>query len=190
MTHSNSVLMQSWQRSSITLQQLRNLRWIPLWMVHDEWLMGTRDFDLIERVLTDIVHLWVLFCIFENSNKCFSFFGPRTSCYIYWVDNWNKMTLASQNFWKFCFSNLSQTTTSFWTLNAVQCMHAQLCPIFPTPWTVAHQAPLIMGFSRQGHWSGLPFPPWEAPDLQMSWRQYLAWHWSFKYKSINYLSSC
>ena len=28
-----------------------------------------------------------------------------------------------------------------------------------TPWTVAHQAPLSMRFSRQEHWSGLPFPP-------------------------------
>ena len=28
-----------------------------------------------------------------------------------------------------------------------------------TPWTVAHQAPLSMGFSKQEHWSGLPFPP-------------------------------
>ena len=28
-----------------------------------------------------------------------------------------------------------------------------------TPWTVAHQAPLSMGFSRQEHWSGLPCPP-------------------------------
>ena len=28
-----------------------------------------------------------------------------------------------------------------------------------TPWTVAHQAPLSMGFSRQEYWSGLPFPP-------------------------------
>ena len=28
-----------------------------------------------------------------------------------------------------------------------------------TPWTVARQAPLSMGFSRQGHWSGLPGPP-------------------------------
>ena len=28
-----------------------------------------------------------------------------------------------------------------------------------TPWTVAHQAPLSMGFFRQGSWSGLPFPP-------------------------------
>ena len=30
---------------------------------------------------------------------------------------------------------------------------------FVTPWTVAHQAPLSMGFSRQEHWSGLPCPP-------------------------------
>ena len=28
----------------------------------------------------------------------------------------------------------------------------------PTPWTVAHQAPLSMGFLRQEYWSGLPFP--------------------------------
>ena len=27
-----------------------------------------------------------------------------------------------------------------------------------TPWTMASQAPLPMGFSRQEHWSGLPFP--------------------------------
>ena len=35
--------------------------------------------------------------------------------------------------------------------------------IFATPWTVAHQAPLFMGFSRQEYWSGLPFP--SAGDL-------------------------
>ena len=28
-----------------------------------------------------------------------------------------------------------------------------------TPWTVAHQASLSMGFPRQKYWSGLPFPP-------------------------------
>ena len=32
--------------------------------------------------------------------------------------------------------------------------------LFVTPWTVAHQAPLSMRFSRQECWSGLPFPPW------------------------------
>ena len=34
-----------------------------------------------------------------------------------------------------------------------------------TPWTVACQAPLSMGFSRQEYWSGLPFPsPGDLPD--------------------------
>ena len=34
-----------------------------------------------------------------------------------------------------------------------------------TPWTVARQAPLSMGFSRQEYWSGLPFPsPGALPD--------------------------
>ena len=31
----------------------------------------------------------------------------------------------------------------------------QLCA---TPWMTAHQAPPSLGFSRQEHWSGLPFP--------------------------------
>ena len=37
--------------------------------------------------------------------------------------------------------------------------------LFATPWTVARQAPLSMGFSRQEYWSGLPFPsPGDLPD--------------------------
>ena len=37
--------------------------------------------------------------------------------------------------------------------------------LFAAPWTVAHQAPLSMGFSRQEYWSGLPFPsPGDLPD--------------------------
>ena len=31
--------------------------------------------------------------------------------------------------------------------------------LFGAPWTVAHQAPLSMGFPRQVYWSALPFPP-------------------------------
>ena len=37
------------------------------------------------------------------------------------------------------------------------CLVTQSCPILVTPWTVACQAPLSMGFSRQEYWSGLPF---------------------------------
>ena len=37
--------------------------------------------------------------------------------------------------------------------------------LFVTPWTVAHQTPPSMGFSRQEYWSGLPFPsPGDLPD--------------------------
>ena len=37
--------------------------------------------------------------------------------------------------------------------------------LFAILWTVAHQAPLSMGYSRQEHWSGLTFPPpGDLPD--------------------------
>ena len=41
----------------------------------------------------------------------------------------------------------------------------QLCPTLATPWTVAHQAPLSMGFSWQEYWNGLLFPaPRDLPN--------------------------
>ena len=44
------------------------------------------------------------------------------------------------------------------------CVLTQFC-LFVTQWTVAHQAPLSMGFSRQESWSELPFPsPGDLPD--------------------------
>ena len=40
-----------------------------------------------------------------------------------------------------------------------------MCPTLASPWTVARQTPLSMGFSRQEYWSGLPFPsPGDLPD--------------------------
>ena len=37
--------------------------------------------------------------------------------------------------------------------------------LFATPWTIAHQAPPSMEFSRQEYWSGVPFPsPGDLPD--------------------------
>ena len=39
---------------------------------------------------------------------------------------------------------------------------------FATPWTVAHQTPPSIGFSRQEYWSGFPFPsPEDLPDPGM-----------------------
>ena len=42
---------------------------------------------------------------------------------------------------------------------------AKSCQTLVTPWTVACQAPLSMGLSRQEYWSGLPFPsPGDLPN--------------------------
>ena len=51
------------------------------------------------------------------------------------------------------------------TLYVCMCtVHAQVCD-FVTPWTLAHQAPLSMVFSRQEYWSGLPCPsPGDLPN--------------------------
>ena len=71
--------------------------------------------------------------------------------------------------------------------------HVQL---FVTLWTIAHQAPLSMGFSRQEYWSGLPRPspgdlpnpgmeltsP-EAPALQAD--SLLLSHWGTPINSVN-----
>ena len=50
--------------------------------------------------------------------------------------------------------------TPFVCVQSISCVR-----FFATPWTVACQAPLSMGFSRQEYWSGLPFPsPGDLPD--------------------------
>ena len=44
-----------------------------------------------------------------------------------------------------------------------------------TPWTVALQAPLSMGFSRQEYWSGLPCPPpGDLPDPGMKFLSHVS----------------
>ena len=55
------------------------------------------------------------------------------------------------------------------TLSFIKCAcvlsHFSRVRLFATLWTVAHQVSLSMGFSRQEHWSSLPFlVPGELPD--------------------------
>ena len=50
---------------------------------------------------------------------------------------------------RFCFAKLYSLKVKVKSLSRVR--------LFVTPWTVAYQAPLSMGFSRQQYWSGFPF---------------------------------
>ena len=77
-------------------------------------------------------------------------------------------------------SSTSFFITSFWLLLGESVSLALVCfqhaPfvvakslghvwLFVTPWTVAHQGPLSMGFSRQEYWNGLPCPlPGDLPN--------------------------
>ena len=59
------------------------------------------------------------------------------------------------------------------TIQGNTCMlsHFSHVQLFATPWTVAHQAPLSMGFFRQEYWSGLPCPsPGDAlnPGIELT----------------------
>ena len=53
----------------------------------------------------------------------------------------------------FSLSKISAYSSCCKYLEVKSLSHVQL---FATPWTVAYQAPLSMGFSRQKYWSGLP----------------------------------
>ena len=59
--------------------------------------------------------------------------------------------------------NFEHYFTSVW--KKVKLKSLSRVQLFATPWTVAYQASLSMGFSRQEYWSGLPFPsPGYLPD--------------------------
>ena len=59
--------------------------------------------------------------------------------------------------------NLSFFSTTYYVLS-----HFSRVQLFATLWTIAHQAPLSMGFSRQEYWTGLPCPPpGDHPDPEI-----------------------
>ena len=57
------------------------------------------------------------------------------------------------------------TYYSIYKKGKVKVVISQLCPTVCNLWTVAHQAPMAMGFSSQEYWSGWPLPsPGDLPD--------------------------
>ena len=85
---------------------------------------------------------------------------------------------------QYCCITLSWPLKFIWILPALHafcvwvfvCVHVNACmlsrlscvQLYVTPWTIARQAPLSLGFSRQEYWSGVPFPsPGDLPDPGM-----------------------
>ena len=86
----------------------------------------------------------VMSLLFNMLSKLVTAFLPRSKCLlISWVQSPSTVTF--------------KVKVKVKSLSRVQ--------LFATLWTVAYQAPLSMGFSRQEYWSGVPFPsPGDLPD--------------------------
>ena len=79
------------------------------------------------------------------------------------------------------------------SVRACKQSHFSHVQLFANPWTLAHQAPLSMGFSGQEHWSGLLcLPPGDLPDpsikpvplSESTWKKF--WRLKNKYKGPAY----
>ena len=102
-----------------------------------------------------ISYVWVL-----NLTHCLLWFWKNHLHFlifylsINWETNFVTQTICSANKMQYV------ECTDYYTKD-----RTKSCPTFGIPWTVAHQALLSMGFSKQEYWSGLPFPsPEELPD--------------------------
>ena len=85
----------------------------------------------------------------------------QTSTLNTFKEAWSRV--SKRETWHFMKSEIyNQHTLQTVKVKVKSLSHVRL---FATPWTAAYQAPQSMGFSRQEHWSGLPFPsPGDLPD--------------------------
>jgi len=102
----------------------------------------------------------VLFESFELIEVCFMIHN------IVYIDKCPVFTWKECVFCYYCIGSIN--VRSSWLVCVCVCVHA-CCHVqlFATPWTVAHQVPLSMEFSKLEYWSTLPFP---------SLRDLSSWH--------------
>ena len=99
--------------------------------------------------------LWTLFLSLENMR------GVSDGIYMHqdWRSPLVKDKTGSSNLALPSFSPKDGNYLVFYCcVMCVRCHFSQV-QLFETLWTIASQAPLSMGFSRQEYWSGLPCPP-------------------------------
>ena len=127
-------------------------------------------------VLLIPIFLWEYFCLLllRSFLRVYWAYLVNPGCFPYFKVNW---LISSLNYiYNVNFPLPCNIIYRFWRLGCGTSMGrgilysacAQLLShvwLFTTPWTVAHQAPLSMEFSRQEYWSGLPVPsPGDVPD--------------------------
>ena len=121
-----------------------------------------RDFQLtsvapVNRYLTNLKRWTWRTVSYRTRSELFVVLDKNILCIGHSVNTW----CLGRYLWKFwkTVNYFTNVRGKYYALHA--CMWSRFSPvwIFETPWTVAPQAPLSMGFSRQEYWSGRPCPP-------------------------------
>ena len=84
-----------------------------------------------------------------------------------WWATVHGVTKSQNEYTQHSYTKINLTVTMLNDPESCACVLSRLSPVqlFQTLWTVAHQAPLSTGFSRQEYWNGLPFlPPGDLPN--------------------------
>ena len=109
-----------------------------------------------QQPLNYFLSLWIcLFCAFHVSGTV------HNAAFCVWLPSVSIMLSRSIH---------AVAISEYWYFIPFHCWikwHCALSPVqlFVTPWTVARQASLSMGFPRQEYWGGMPFPsPGTLPD--------------------------
>ena len=109
------------------------------------------------------VHLFVSALLWDQTTD------QATSCF-HMISLWCVRWLCKIGQWAFPFTGCSSQVLPLFFFGCGCCPVVLRCSVVSDsmwpPWTVAHQAPLSMGFPRHEYWSGLSFPPpGDLPDL-------------------------
>ena len=112
----------------------------------------------------------------KNGSRCHSVCSPQPA------QSFPKSSHQVESWWESVdLANMAQGTPT----PVPVCMLSPLSRVwlFSTLWTVAHQAPLSMGFSRQEYWSGLPCPPpgfflTQGSNPGLFRRRQILYHWA------------
>ena len=128
------------------------------------------------RMYTTCVCIWSPFCPYFNRKRSLNELLEHFSHWK-WSTSLLKIQIIKQinliystglgRFHYFLIIKISKYPSQRNGFGICRCMlsHFSCVQLFATPSTVAHQAPLSMGFSRREYWSGLPRPsPGELPD--------------------------
>ena len=94
----------------------------------------------------------IYFCFFDYA-KAFDCVGHKKNCGKFFK-RWGYQTTWPAS-WESCMQVKMQQLELHMEQLPSRFSRVRLCM---TPWMAAHEAPLSLGFSRQEHWSGLPFP--------------------------------